>query len=247
MGGTALLGSQQVDGHDDAHQQRFQEIHYALDAACGHDHHGLGLGQGLFFQPGGGLFIGGVHLVRDPALHRRIALQQALYPAADNIVVVLHIADQLEYALIQLRQQHRGQQIEQHTDDRPGHQQAHRPDASGRHPALLPGLPYRRGKQVVLEKIHHRRQQIGDEGAVENRLQCRQKLPSKPQRHVAAKEGVIKQQDRADRCKYQQSLPHILVLALHGPPPLWVLFYMPHLGIAILILPCYTIFYTLFI
>ena len=100
LGGAQLLGGQQIHRDDDAHQQILQK-HQRTHHAAGEDGHQRGrLGQNLLGQPGLDIFIIGIHLDHDPGLHLRVGLQQMLYPAGDDEIVILHVVYQLQNALV---------------------------------------------------------------------------------------------------------------------------------------------------
>ena len=170
MGGAALLRRHKVHGDDSAHQQIFQEVHRAEHAAGHGDHQCLRPADDLAFQPCGRGLIKCVHLGGHPCLQLRIALQQAFHPSADSVVIRLHTGDQLHHTLIELRQQHMAQQVQQQPDHDPNQHKAHRPGAPGDQLSALPGLFQPPGKQRVLNKINGRGQQIGQQTADNHRL-----------------------------------------------------------------------------
>ena len=172
-------------------------------------------------QPAGDVLIVAVHLAHHQALHVRVGGQQCLHPAGDGVVVVLHVAHQLEYALVELRQQHRGQNIEHEAHQQPCQQQAGRPGGGSGETAPLPGPLHLAGEEAGLKKIHHRRQQIGHEGAVENGPDGGHQLPPDVQKPVAPKQGIIKEQDGPHGQKHRDAALHMLAFSVHPAPPLF--------------------------
>ena len=158
---------------------------------------------------------------------------QAGHPAADGLIVLIHVGDELKDALIQLRQQHGGQQVEEEPHHQPGKQNAHGANQHGL--GALP-LPLRMGREeVALEKIHHRGQQIGDEGPVEDRPHGFQQ----GQQNLPAEEGVVKQQNGGGGHKRRHPHAEVMVFPFHVPRLLFSLlpFYTGPGGIAILFFP----------
>ena len=136
---------------------------------------------------------------------------QAGHPAADGLIVLIHVGDELKDALIQLRQQHGGQQVEEEPHHQPGKQNAHGANQHGL--GALP-LPLRMGREEgALEEIHHRGQQIGDEGPVEDRPHGLQQ----GQHGLPAEEGVVKQQNGGGGHKRRHPHADVMVFPFHGP------------------------------
>ena len=71
-------------------------------------------------------------------------------------------------------------------------------------------------KQLLLEKVHHRGQKIGDQRAQEHRLEGPDKLPTEGDGGPAAEQRVVKQQNGADREQHRQPHPYVAVSAAHG-------------------------------
>ena len=236
VGGTGLLGGQEVDGHNDAHQQVTHKAHHTEHAAGDDGHQRGGLGQHLLGDPVHEAVVGQVQLLGHPVLQRRIRLQQVGHPAADGVVIGLDVGKQLGNALIQLRQQHGGQQIQHHNDNGPGQQDAQGPKSPGGPLSLFDLLSL--GQEQLFKIIDHRRQQVGHEGTVQHRRQGGKELPAKGLQHPAAEKGVIKQQNGTDREKHRQSQLHMPVFPLHVDTTLSIFsFYTATRGIAILIFP----------
>ena len=124
-----------------------------------------------------------------------------------------------------------------YTSQQPSQQKADGPGSTVRPFPGHPDLVRFFHKELPLEKVDDRRQQIGNQGAVENGLHGRQEFGAKSERGLAAKERVVKQQNSADRQKDRQTQFKIAALLFHHPPSLQVSFYTGNLGIAILILP----------
>ena len=225
MGGTALLGSHEVHRDDHAHQQVLQEHQRTEHTAGDGDHQHLRPGKDLIFQPLRCGLVKLIHLAGYPNLHGGVALQQMLHPAADGIVVAFHAGNQLHHAPVQLRDQHMAQQIAEQADDDPGHHQTDGPGAPGGHAPLCVGLFHLFRKKQVFNKVDDRRQQVRQHRADQNRLQCFQQLTAEGWQYPAAKQGIVKKQDRAHGQKEGKSPPHRAVFFLHptascrqGPP-----------------------------
>ena len=216
VGGTQLLGGQQVDGDDEAHQQVLQKADRAHHAAGGGSHDRLGLGQHFLREPGVDIRVVCVELGHHPLLQRGVGLQQVLDPAADGAVIQLRVGDELEDALIQLRQQHGCQQVQQDADDRPGQQDAHRPEGQRRPP--VPQLGRLGMGRQLLEKIHHRGQQIGHKAAVENGGNGGHELPPEFLKHPVAEQSVVKQQDGAHGAEHRQAHLDVFLSLRHDIP-----------------------------
>ena len=102
------------------------------------------------------IIIVGVQLAGSPVLQLRVALQQVLHPAVNSIIVGLHVAHQLNYTAVDLRQQEAEEQVEKGSHQYPGQQNTDRPSPWSRKALPLPKAALGIGEELVLKIIDHR-------------------------------------------------------------------------------------------